>query len=124
MRRILVIAAVLCLGTSAGFWALAQESIERKPPKHTIKEVMKEAHGKKLLNKVVDGAASKEEKDQLLDLYISLIDNKPAKGEDGSWFMKSGRLILAAARVSVGREGAEADLKAASDCKGCHEVHK
>ena len=124
MRRVLLCAVVLCLVAGAGNCAKAQESLETKPPKHAIKEIMKEAHGKKLLNKVVDGAASKEEKDQLLDLYISMIDNKPGKGEDRSWLMKSGRLILAAARVSVGRDGAEADLKAAADCKGCHEVHK
>ena len=87
-------------------WVVGQESKQGPPAKHTIKEVMKKAHGEKLLNKVVDGSASKEEKDQLLDLYISLIDNKPPKGEPDKWMMNSGRLILAAARVSVGRDGA------------------
>ncbi len=105
-------------------WVVGQESKQGPPAKHTIKEVMKQAHGEKLLNKVVDGSASKEEKDQLLDLYISLIDNKPPKGESGEWMMNSGRLILAAARVSVGRDGAVDELKAASNCKACHDVHK
>ena len=77
-----------------------------------------------LLNKVADGKASKEEKDKLLDLYISLVDNKPSKGETGAWIMAAGRLTVAAARVSVGREGAEAELKTASNCKACHQVFK
>ena len=105
-------------------WVMGQESKQGPPPKHTIKEVMKQAHGAKLLNKVVDGSASKEEKDQLLDLYISLIDNKPPKGEENQWIMNSGRAILAVARVVVGREGATEELKAATNCKACHDAHK
>ena len=77
---------------------------------------MKQAHGEKLLNKVVDGNASKEEKDKLLDLYLCMLVNKPTKGEQQSWIMKSGRLMWAAAAVAVGREGAEAFLKEASNC--------
>jgi hypothetical protein len=85
---------------------------------------MKQAHSAKLLNKVVDGEASKQEKDQLLDLYLSMLENKPDKGEQQSWIMKSGRLMWAAAAVAVGREGAEGMLKEASNCKACHSIHK
>jgi hypothetical protein len=115
----------LTLGLLVGGTAIlfAQDSDEPKA-KYTIKEVMKQAHGEKLLNKVVDGKASKGEKDKLLDLYLSMLENKPRKGEEQSWIMKSGRLMWAAAAVAVGRDEAEAFLKEASDCKACHSVHK
>ena len=124
MRRVLLLTVALCLGLGAGSWLVGQESPTTPPPKHNIKEVMKQAHGAKLLNKVLDGKASKEEKDQLLDLYISMIDNKPPKGEGDKWIMSSGRVILAAARVAVGREGSLEELKAATNCKACHDTHK
>jgi hypothetical protein len=85
---------------------------------------MKQAHGAKLLNKVVEGSATKEEKDQLLDLYISMLENEPTKGEMRDWVRQSGLLVLAAARVAVGCEGAVEQLKTASNCKACHDAHK
>lgn len=124
MKRIVLPVVALFVGMVVASWVVGQDSKQGPPAKHTIKEVMKKAHGEKLLNKVVDGSASKEEKDQLLDLYISMIDNQPPKGEAGDWMMHSGRLILAAARVSVGRDGAVDELKTASNCKACHDEHK
>lgn len=108
----------------AGRLAQGDEKDAEPKPKHTIKEVMKLAHKDGLLKKVTDGGASKEDKDKLLDVYISMIENKPPKGELQAWQMKSGMAILAAAKVAVGREGAEAELKKATDCKGCHTDHK
>ncbi len=105
MRRIVLPAIALILGMVVASWVVGQESKQGPPPKHTIKEVMKQAHGAKLVNKVIDGSASKEEKDQLLDLYISLFDNKPPKGESDKWMMNSGLLILAAARGRLGETG-------------------
>ena len=126
MRRVLILvaASLVVTGTGLGTLLRAQEDDGPPAPKHTIKEVMKQAHSSKLLNKVVDGTASKEEKDQLLDLYISLFENAPPKGERGDWMRKSGGLLYAAARVSVGREGATEQLKTASNCKACHDVFK
>ena len=126
MRNVSLVLVCLMIVAVSGVGMLrgAQDDDGQKKPKHTIKEVMKQAHGKKLLNKVVGGSATKAEKDQLLDLYISILDNKPGKGEQQEWIMKSGRLTVAAARVAVGREGAEEELKEASNCKGCHAVFK
>ena len=120
-----VTGAFLALGllVASTAFLFAQDSDEPKA-KYTIKQVMKQAHSQKLLNKVVDGKASKEEKDKLLDLYLSMLENKPNKGEQQSWIMKSGRLMWGAAAVAVGREGAEGFLKEASNCKACHSVHK
>jgi hypothetical protein len=124
MRRFVFPTVALFLGIVVASWVVAQESGDKAAPKHTIKEVMKQAHGSKLLNKVVEGNASKEEKDQLLDIYISMLDNDPPKGEKGAWVMSSGRLVVAAARVAVGRDGATDELKTAANCKACHEAHK
>lgn len=114
----------LCLlaGVAAGNLIQGDDKEEGAKPKHTIKEVMKQH--KPLLDKVAEGKAEKADKEKLLDLYISLVENKPPKGEQESWYMKSGAAVLAAAKVAVGREGAEAELKKAADCKGCHTDHK
>ena len=76
------------------------------------------------LKKVLGGEASQEDKTKLLDLYISMLEGKPKKGDEGSWQRLSGAAALAAAKVAVGREGALDELKKASNCKACHSVHK
>ena len=102
---------------------LAQDDKEKKA-KHTIKQVMKTAHKDGLLKKVTGGSASDADKKQLLDLYISLVENTPPKGEMDSWHVRAGNVTLAAAKVVVGREGAVAELKKATTCAACHKVHK
>lgn len=92
--------------------------------KKSIKEVMEIGHKDGLLKKVLDKEASKEEKDQLLDLYIDLLETEPPMGEQSSWIMLAGRSVVAASKVAVGREGAEEELKEATNCAACHRVHK
>ena len=93
-------------------------------PKHTIKDVMKSAHKEGLLKKVLGGQASEQEKLTLLDYYISLVENTPPKGGSQSWHNLAGKVTLAAAKVAVGREGATAELKKATNCGACHKQHK
>lgn len=122
MRRWVVLAASAAL--VIGF-CQASALGEGKKPKHSIKEVMKAANGKDgLLKKVTDGKADKKEKEQLLALYSDLWAAEPPKGEKGSWQQKVGDLVVAAAKVACEEEGALDALKAASNCKGCHEAHK
>lgn len=107
----------------------AAENAEGAKPKHTIKEVMKCAHvapegGKSLLAKVIAGDASADEKNLLLDVYISMVENEPPKGEMSSWHRLAGRAALAAGKVVVGREGAADELKQATNCAACHKEHK
>jgi hypothetical protein len=97
---------------------------EAAKPKHTIKEVMTAAHKEKLLDKVVAGDASDADKQKLLDLYISMIESQPKKGDAESWQKLAGAATMAAAKVVVGRDGAIEELKVASNCKACHAVHK
>ena len=117
---------VLSLSLAVGAFvlptALAQE--EGAKPKHTIKEVMAANKPNQLLSKVIKGEASADEKKELLDLFVSLVENKPKKGDMESWHTLAGGAALAAAKVVVGREGAEKELEAATNCKACHSVHK
>jgi hypothetical protein len=103
--------------------AWAQDA-EAAKPKHTIEEVMEKAHKGGLLNKVAGGEASAEEKAELLDLYVSLAENVPPRGEAASFHKLATDAVMGAARVVVGREGAEAQLKRAVSCQNCHQAHR
>ena len=76
--------------------AVQAQNTENAEPKHAIKDVMKQAHtpgeagGKSLLQRVTAGDASNEDKIQLLDLYISLVENDPPRGEKEAFQMKAG----------------------------------
>lgn len=117
--------AAICVAGLGSFMSLARAQDEAKP-KHTIKEVMKVAHGKDstLLKNIIAGKGTTEEKQQLLDLYISMFEGKPPKGDEDSWKMLAGKAALAAAKVVVGRDGATKELETATNCKACHSVHK
>ena len=108
------------VGTVAS-WALAEEGDAK--PKHTIKEAMK-LHKDKLHEKVISGEASAEEKQLLLDVYISMAESTPKKGDAESWHELTDVLVIAAAKAVVGRDDASDSLKAASNCMACHKLHK
>jgi len=97
---------------------------DEKKPKHSTKQVMTIAHKDGLLKKVLAGDASHEEQHKLLDLYIDMLENKPPRGELASWHELAGKAVLASAKVVVEREGALDELKAAVNCKACHDAHK
>lgn len=118
------LALCVCLGLTATL-SVADDKDEEKKPKHTIKEVMKEQKKGGLLPKVISGEASDEEKKQLLDMYISMLEAKPPKGDMNSWQKLAGASALAAAKVVVGREGAIDELKKSGGaCAACHKAHK
>src|SRR5438128_1648582 len=78
------LALAITVGSDAG---------EKKEPKHTIKEVMKIAHKGGLMKKVAAGKASPEETKQLAELYKSLSENKPPKGELADWKNRTVKLL-------------------------------
>jgi len=92
--------------------ANAQES------KYTNKEVMQKAMKGGLLNKVAGGNASDAEKQQLVDLFTSLHQNKPKKGDAENWKKMTDALVAAA------KSGDGKALKTAANCKACHSEHK
>lgn len=121
--RVLVAAVIAASVLSA--LALAQDTDEKKKPKHTIKQVMAKAlKGNKLNKKVLSGEATDKEKLELLDMYVSLVENKAPVGDDASWQKFAGQAALAAAKVAVGREEGIAELKVATNCAKCHKAHK
>lgn len=118
-----IIVITCLLGLVAAQTLVAADGDDKKP-KHTIKEVMKIGHKDGLLKKVIGGDASDDEKKQLLDLYVSMVESRPEKGDMESWIQLAGGSVLAAAKVVTGREGAIAELKEATNCKACHSAHK
>ncbi len=103
---------------------IGTEAAEKVKSDYTIKEIMKIAGKGGLNKKVASGEATDADKKQLLNLYIAMFEAKPPRGEEGSWMELAGGATLAAAKVAVGREGAEKELAAAFNCKACHANHK
>lgn len=92
--------------------------------KHSIKDVMQNAHKAGLLKKVLDGKATQEEKMALLDHYVSLTESKPPQGSVEGWQQKTDAVVVAAAKVAVGRDDGTELLKQATNCAACHKEHK
>ena len=92
--------------------------------KHSIKEVMKEAHKGGLMKKVSGGTASDEEKKMLVELYESLAKNAPPKGEAENWKKVTTSLVETAKAAAKGDEKAAKSLPKLANCMGCHSVHK
>ncbi len=123
-KSLLKVSAVLGLFLASGTvasWVVAAE--DEAKPKHTIKEAMK-LHKEKLHEKVIAGEATDEEKQMLLDVYISMAESTPKKGDMESWHELTDALVIAGAKAVVGREDAAAALKAATNCMACHKIHK
>jgi pentapeptide MXKDX repeat protein len=121
--------ATLVAVVAIGAFAFAQDSDKKDEmkPKHTVKQVMGKAmapKGDKLNKKVLSGDASDQEKLELLDLFISLTENDAPSGDQDSWNKFTSTAAMAAAKVAVGRDGAMDELKAATNCKKCHDAHK
>ena len=122
--RLLTLLSVMLLVTTMVCAASAQGP--DMAPKHSIKEVMIQAHKPpaNLLRKTAQGKASAAEKQKLLELYRSLAEHKPGKGSAESWAEKTGLLVSAAEAAVNGDADAPAKLTKASSCAGCHKIHK
>jgi len=123
MRRVLPLAFLaLAIGSS---WTLSVlNAADDAEPKFTIKEVMDKAHKKGLAKKVAGGGATKEEKDELVVLYVEMGKNKPPKGDADSWKALNDTLIAAAKDAAAGKDGAGDALGKAMNCGACHSKHK
>jgi hypothetical protein len=115
--------SVLTLGLAAslGMFRAADDK-----PKYSIEEIMEKAHKGKpsLWKKVVDGKASKDDKQQLLEYYQELAKNKPEKGDAGDWKKRTSNLVKAAKDAVEGKAGSNKEVAKAANCKACHELHK
>jgi cytochrome c556 len=92
----------------------------------STKEVMKKLHKSdpQLFKAVVDGKASKEDKEKVVALYEALAKNKVKKGDEKDWTERTTALVAAAKEVAAGEDGAVEKLNKAANCKGCHSLHK
>ena len=130
MKNIRPTISILIIAFLAGSSALAQETEakkeDEKKPKYTVEQVMEKAFKGKpsLVSKVKSGKATDKEKMAVLDMFISLVENKPPKGEVASWQKFSGAAALAAAKVAVGRKEGLAEFKASTNCTKCHKAHR
>ncbi len=128
MKKMLLFAASVVFAAGAltlvQAIALAQADTDEPGPKYTIKEVMEAAHKGGLLEKVSKGEGTAEDKAKLLDLYISLTESEAPQGDQAEYQKLANAAVVAAARVVVGRDGAEEQLKKGVNCAVCHRGHK
>lgn len=119
MRRAWIgMSLLLVFGVSAlGFMA--------DDKKYTVKQIMKEAHGRNgVLNKVKSGNATAAEKAKLVEYYKSMPEGKPNQGDEAE-FKKLGEAMLTAAKAAQSNEAGWKDkLNKATNCKACHDVYK
>jgi len=92
-----------------------------KKPKYTIKEVMAEAHKSGLWKKVAAGDADKADREKLAELYKSLMENKPPKGDLDEW-KKTTTVMHRIAQNAIA--DAEAGKKLKVNCGACHKMFK
>ncbi len=90
-----------------------------------IEEVMKKGFKGKpaLVAKVSEGKASSDEAKKFLELVKNLGTNNPPHGDAASWKAKTDAIVKAAEGVVAGTKGATDELRAATNCKACHNVH-
>ena len=121
--RLIVCTLAAAVIFGSGAMAVNNNLLVPAAPK-TVKEVMKIAHKDGLMKKVQGGSASDEEKKQLLDLYIDMVEGEPKKGDKAEWKIAAGAAAISAAKVVLGREGATDELKKTTDCMACHSKFK
>lgn len=81
--------------------------------------------GKKpLVRTVLADEATKEEKQELLDLYKALAKTKPSRGSQEAWEKTTATMIAAAEEIVRGEAKNTDRLRAAANCKACHDAHK
>ncbi len=115
----------LAVSLSAGFALHAFAADEKKEPS-VIGKAMKE-HFKgdtSNIKKAAKGELTKEQVTTLLAAAKTVAAAKPAKGDEASWKAKNGALVTALEKLEKGEAGAGDAVKAAANCKACHDVHK
>jgi hypothetical protein len=120
--RTCALAGVLLLGLLA--CSNAREADEKDGSKHTVKEIMKLAHKSGLIKKAILGTATPAEKKGLVELYIELSQDTPAKGSAESWKQLTAALVQSAKDVEAVKPGSGLALRKAVDCDTCHKIHK
>jgi len=77
-----------------------------------------------IFREVLRGKGTDEEKQQLLDLYKALAKTKPPRGSQENWQKSTVALVTAAEEIVNGTAKDVEKLRAASNCRACHDAHK
>lgn len=113
-----LVTGLLVAGCLAGAAYAAQEA-------KSIKDVMAAHKGKESLHaKITGGKGTDEDHKKLLGFYEFLATQKPAKGDEASWKEKTAAMVSAAKEVVEKKATGIENLKKATNCKACHDVHK
>ena len=119
MLNYLIRWGVLCV--SLAFLTTACKLLEGRQP--TMKTVMQKGFkgDDSLLKKILEERATQQEKNLFATYAETLPGFKPKKGSD--WAKKATAVVHAAKTVRDG-DGDLDVLKAATNCRSCHEPHK
>ncbi len=91
----------------------------------SVKDVMALHKGKEsFLANVLSGKGSDDDLKKLVSAYEVMVAQKPPTGDEASWKTLTAALLAAAKDAQGKKEGALDKLKAATNCKACHELHK
>lgn len=125
MRRvILVLTAIAAILLPGQRFSAAADELSILEIEQRINLPRKAAGKKALYREVLTGGATKEEKQELLDLYQSLAKAKPPRGSHDDWQKATAALVAAAEEIVSGEAKNLDKLRAAANCKACHDAHK
>jgi hypothetical protein len=77
-----------------------------------------------LVVKAAAGDANEIEKQRLLKVLTGMANTQPEHGSAESWKAKTTALVAAAQDLIDGKDGAGGRLRAASNCRACHAIHR
>ncbi len=115
--------AIVVLAASAGWYASRADDDSRMVVIAAMRRVFT-GQDPPLVVKAAAGDASEVEKQRLLKVLTGLADTQPDHGSLDSWKAKTGALVAAAQDLIDGKEGAGQRLRAASNCRACHQAHR
>jgi hypothetical protein len=91
----------------------------------SVKDVMALHKGKEsFLANILAGKGSDDDHKKLVSAYEVMSAQKPPMGDEAHWKTLNTALLAAAKEVQGKKEGAIEKLKAATNCKACHEMHR
>lgn len=125
---------MLAFGLAPAFSAKEKPKAPEKPaagsdpaaPQMSIEEIMKKGYkgDGSPLKRLLTGRGTKDDAKLMLDLNKALAASKPDKGDQADWTQRTSALLKASEQINAGDRAGIAALKAASDCKSCHKLHK
>ncbi len=114
---------IVVLAASAGWYASRADDDSRMVIIAAMRRVFT-GQDPPLIQRVAAGDSNDVEKQRLLKVLTGLANTQPDRGSVESWKAKTAALLSAAEDVIDGKEGAGDRLRAASNCRACHAVHR